>query len=418
MNLDFMPSPSPEHPGLFIRDPYRFSDAMLVVPPPLVECLQCFDGLQTDLDLRAALVSITGELEVGQLAQHLVETLSAAGFLEDAPYAEMQQARKREFAAAAVREPSHAGSAYPADADQMRETMGQWMDGAGPLAKANGGLFKGDLRDGDLFNGDLPDGDLFAIAAPHVSPQGGWQSYRAAYAMLRPEHKDRTFVILATSHYGEPETFGLTRKTFRTPLGDAPTDTALVDWLAARGGKGVEMEDYCHSFEHTVELQVIFLQHVLGPGVKILPILVGPFARSIYQGGAPEDDDRVKAFFEALGELREREGDRLFWVMGVDMAHMGVRYQDRFAAVAGEGAMQEVGARDGRRIERINALDSGGFWDLVREGQDDLKWCGSSPFYTFLKTAPKARGELLKYEQWNIDDKSVVSFAGMGFRKA
>ena len=227
-----------------------------------------------------------------------------------------------------------------------------------PLAKANGDPFAG---------------DLFAIAAPHVSPQGGWQSYRAAYGMLRPEHKDRTFVILATSHYGEPETFGLTRKTFRTPLGDAPADTALVDWLAARGGKGVEMEDYCHSFEHTVELQVIFLQHVLGPGVKILPVLVGPFARSIYQGGDPEDDDKVKAFFEALGELREREGDRLFWVMGVDMAHMGARYHDRFAAVAGEGAMQEVGARDEQRIERINALDAGGFWDLVRERQDDLE---------------------------------------------
>src|SRR5664279_5003016 len=277
MNLDFMPSPSPEHPGLFIRDPYRFSDAMLVIPPPLVECLQCFDGTQTDLDLRAVLVAITGDLEVGQMEQHLIEALSAAGFLEDAAYAEMKQSRKREFAAASVREPSHAGSAYPAEAEELRETMTQWMDGAAAGAQA----------DGDLFAGDL-----FAIAAPHVSPQGGWQSYRAAYGLLRPEHKERTFVILATSHYGEPETFGLTRKTFRTPLGDAPADTQLVDWLAARGGKGVEMEDYCHSFEHTVELQVIFLQHVLGPGVRILPILVGPFARSIYQGGDPEDDDR------------------------------------------------------------------------------------------------------------------------------
>jgi AmmeMemoRadiSam system protein B len=400
MNLDFMPSPSPEHPGLFIRDPYRFSDAMLVIPPPLVECLECFDGLQTELDLRAALVSMTGELEVGQLGQHLVETLSAAGFLEDAQYAEMQQARKREYALATVREPTHAGSAYPADPGEMSQAMARWMDGVQAQP-----------------NGEGIAGDLFAIAAPHVSPQGGWQSYRAAYGMLRPEHKDRTFVILATSHYGEPETFGLTRKTFGTPLGDAPADTELVDWLAAHGGKGVEMEDYCHSFEHTVELQVIFLQHALGPGVKILPVLVGPFARSIYQGGAPEDDDRVKAFFEALGELREREGDRLFWVMGVDMAHMGARYHDAFAAVAGEGKMQEVGARDEQRIERINALDAGGFWDLVRERRDDLKWCGSSPFYTFLKTAPKARGELLKYEQWNIDDHSVVSFAGMGFRK-
>src|SRR5450432_4188160 len=178
MNLDFMPSPSPEHPGLFIRDPYRFSDAMLVIPPPLVECLQCFDGLQTELDLRAALVRITGELEVGHLGQHLVETLSAAGFLEDVHYAEMQQERKREFAAATVREPSHAGSAYPADPGEMRETMGQWMEGADGMAKANGGLSKGDRLKRDLFPGDLPEGelppgDLFAIAAPHVSPQGG-----------------------------------------------------------------------------------------------------------------------------------------------------------------------------------------------------------------------------------------------------
>ena len=398
MNLDFMPSPSPEHPGLFIRDPYRFSDAMLIIPPVLVESLQCFDGRKTDLDLRAILVTLTNSLDVSEIENHLIETLSTAGFLEDETFAQMEAARRREFAGQAVREPSHAGSAYPAEPDEMRATMAQYMDGesAAPAAAADG---------------------VFAIAAPHVSPQGGWRSYRDAYRLLRPEYRDRTFVILATSHYGEPERFGLTRKTYRTPLGDTPTDTAMVDWLAARAGNSVEMEDYCHSFEHTVELQVIFLQHVLGPDVRILPILCGSFAHSLYHGGKPEDDDKAKAFLEALGELRDREGDRLFWILGVDMAHMGARYQDPFPAVAGQGAMTEVADRDDARIGRINALDADGFWDLVKENRDDLKWCGSSPFYTFLKTAPPARGELLRYEQWNIDERSVVSFAGMAFRK-
>ena len=131
----------------------------------------------------------------------------------------------------------------------------------------------------------------------------------------------------------------------------------------------------------------------------------------------PEDDDKVRAFFDAMGELRDREGDNLFFVLGVDMAHMGVRYQDRFEAVAGEGRMLQVEARDRARIERINSLDAAGYWDLVQENHDDLKWCGSAPFYTFLKTAPDAKGELLNYEQWNIDEHSVVSFAGMGFHK-
>ena len=394
-----MPSPSPENPGLFIRDPYRYSDAMLIVPPPLVECLECFDGRQSDLDLRAALVRITGRLEVEDISRQLVETLRNAGFLEDETFAIMQAEKRREFAALAVREPAHAGSAYPEEPAELRQTMAEYMaDGAGATPASS------------------PDG-LFALAAPHVSPSGGWQSYQAAYRLLRPEHRDRTFVILATSHYGEPEKFGLTRKNFRTPLGESETDTRLVDWLAARGGSAVEMEDYCHSFEHTVELQMIFLQHVLGANVKVLPILCGSYARSLYQGGRPEDHDGVKRFLDALGELRDREGDRLFWILGVDMAHMGVRYQDNFEAVAGRGVMEDVGERDEQRIARINAMDAAGFWDLVRERHDDLKWCGSSPFYTFLETAPQARGELLRYEQWNIDDRSVVSFAGMAFRK-
>jgi AmmeMemoRadiSam system protein B len=397
LNLDFVPSPSPDHPGLFIRDPYRFSDAMLIIPPMLIECLQCFDGQQTDLDLRAMLVQLTGSFDVGEIQQHLAETLSNAGFLEDESFERMEQERRQEFRDLAVRTPAHAGSGYPEEAGALDETMSQYLSGDVSPASANG--------------------NLMGIAAPHVSPQGGWQSYRAAYRMLRPEHRDRTFVILGTSHYGAPERFGLTRKNFATPFGEAATDRRLVDWLAQRAGSAIEMEDYCHSFEHTIEFQVVFLQHILGPNVRILPIMCGAFAHSLYEGGDPEKDDGVKAFLEALGELNDRESDRLFWVLGVDMAHMGARYGDRFPAEANSGEMTVVGVRDEARIARINAADAAGFWDLVRENRDDLKWCGSSPFYTFLKAVPKARGELLRYEQWNIDEQSVVSFAGMAFSK-
>ena len=145
-----MPSPSPENPGLFIRDPYRFSDAMLIIPPPLVECLQCFDGRQTDLDLRAELVRITGDLEVGEIGENLIETLSRAGFLEDENFAHMRDERRRDFAELPVREPAHAGSAYPAEPGELRR---RWR-----------GTWRAKRRSA------AADGDLFAIAAPHVSP--------------------------------------------------------------------------------------------------------------------------------------------------------------------------------------------------------------------------------------------------------
>lgn len=394
--LDFFPSQAADRPGLLIRDPYRYTDAVLIVPPALIECLRCFDGRQTELDLRSVLVRLTGDLQVGQLERHLVETLSAAGFLEDDAFVRLKEAREKDFAGTPKREPAHAGSAYPLEITDLRQTMTRYMDGAG---------------------GRPAPERLLGLAAPHVSPEGGWRSYRAAYQTLTPELRDRTFVILATSHYGEPERFGLTRKTFVTPMGETATDTELVDRLSARGGPAALMEDYCHSFEHTVELQVIFLQHIYGPDIRILPVLCGQFAASLYVGGAPEENDGVRQFIEALGEMAAREGDRLFWVLGIDMAHMGARYHDDFAARADRGVMAEVAERDRRRIERVLASDGDGFWGLVQEKQDDLKWCGSAPLYTFLKALPGARGELLRYEQWNIDPQSVVSFAGMAFSK-
>jgi len=179
----------------------------------------------------------------------------------------------------------------------------------------------------------------------------------------------------------------------------------------------VNMEDYCHAVEHSIEFQALFLQHLYGPGVRILPVLCGSFVRAIQSDQLPEHDDKVNRFLGRLGEISAREGDRLTWILGVDMAHMGARYGDDQEAVAGEGEMKEVARRDHSRIERLAAADAGGFWKQVQENEDDLKWCGSAPLYTFLRAVPEAKGSLRGYEQWNIDEKSVVSFAAMSFTR-
>ncbi len=396
MDLDFRLSPAEDRPGLMIRDPYQYSDAILIVPPPLVACLECFDGEQTELELRKSLVEATGDLEVGELQEHLISALSTAGFLHDHNFEQLRADRERQFASAAERVPSHAGSAYPVEAGELRATLRNYMGQNTSTAAADG---------------------LVGIAAPHVSPFGGWEAYKAAYSILSEVYADRIFVILGTSHYGEPDRFGLTRKSFLTPYGSAPAELRLVDELERRAGPAVKMEDYCHSFEHSIEFQVLFLQHMLGANVRILPILCGSYAHSIYRGGLPEDNPPVAQFIDVLGDIAAREGKRLLFVLGIDMAHMGRRYGDPFSALADAGEMADVAGRDHRRIDRITSGDAGGFWEEVQRNQDDLKWCGSSPLYTFLKAVPNVRGELLKYQQWNIDADSVVSFAGMSFHQ-
>lgn len=396
LDLDFMPSPAADRPGLLIRDPFHYSDATLIIPPALVGCLQFLDGKSASADLHEALVRITGDLRVTELEDHLIGTLRDAGFLQDAVYEGFKSNRHKLFAEASRREASQSGFAYPDEASALRAALAGYMDGA-PAAAS---------RDG-----------LLGIAAPHVSPEGGFESYRAAYSALPAAYKDRVFVVLGTSHYGEPERFGLTRKPFATPYGEARTEQALVDRLAAEGGPAVKMEDYCHAVEHSIEFQIVFLQHVFGPGITILPILCGPYAQSILHGGKPEDNDDVRRFLDALAGVAGREGDRLFWVLGVDMSHLGRRYGDPFEAHADQGAMLRVVEQDCARIERIAEADIDGFWAAVQENRDELKWCGSAPFYTFMKAVPKARGELLHYQQWNIDPRSIVSFGAMAFRK-
>ncbi len=392
-DLDLMPSPVEDRPGLLIRDPLQYSGASLVVPPELVQCLEFFDGGQSELDLRAHLVKISGQLDVSSLVDHFKETLSQAGFLEDEELARLKDEAHREFAGAPTREPFHAGTGYPADSSELASTFDAYLKGFSNEARTN---------------------RVRAIAAPHVSPFGGVDSYRAAYSALRPEDAEKTFIVLGTSHYGEPDKLGLTRKPYVTPYGQTSTDLGIVERLE-REAPGAIAEDYCHAVEHSIEFQVVFLQHLFGPQVKVVPILCGSYARSLYLGGMPEDDDNIGRSLGVLGEIAAKESDRLLWVLGIDMAHMGARYGDHFSARAEQAEMLAVGERDRARIARMEKGDARGFWEQVQENHDDLKWCGSAPIYTFLKAVPDVKGRLLHYQQWNIDEESVVSFGGVAF---
>jgi AmmeMemoRadiSam system protein B len=364
---------------------------MLVIPPPLVNSLTFFDGATTELDMRDELTRSLNIPESNVLAARLIESLSNAGFLVDETYAKLKEARHLAFAESSVREAAYAGSGYPAEPGPLQILMHRYLGSA-----------------------ETAQGRVIGIAAPHVSPEGGSQCYRAAYTSLTPDLGDRTFLVLGTSHYGQPDKFGLTRKPFKTPFGTTTTNDRLVSELEVQ--PAVLMEDYCHAVEHSIEFQVLFLQAIYGPEVRTLPVLCGSFGEHIGQDGFPEDNEDVKRFLGALGEIAERERDRLIWVLGVDMAHMGVRYGDNFAAHADHDKMTLVRERDEHRIARVIASDARGFWNLVQENRnDDLKWCGSSAIYSFMKAVPGARGTLRRYEQWNIDENSVVSFAGISF---
>jgi len=395
--LDIFPSPVPDRPGLLFRDPFRYTNEILIIPPLLTAALAFFDGESTLLDAQAYISKLVGQLVPGEIIESMAGVLRENGFLETEEFERLRAARHAEFATITARLPVHSGSGYPDKAEELREQLDEYLR--------------------DHLN-PAPD-PIIGLAAPHVSPWGGWECYAAAYGRLSgaagEQLKNKTVVLLGTSHYGAPEKFGLTRKPFVTPLGGLRPDIELIDWLASRADGAVAMEDYCHSIEHSIEFQCVFLQQMLGNDFKIVPVLCGPFAKALRTGEPPERDDNVLRFFDALGEMADLHASRLFWVMGVDLAHVGVRYGDDLVARADQDEMMEVKEEDHERLNRVCAGDNGEFFELVKPEQDRLKWCGFSPLYTFLSSMQNIRGDVLRYDQWNIDEQSVVSFAAVEF---
>src|SRR5262245_10257631 len=169
-DLDIMPSPVREQPGLLLRDPFHYSETTLVVPPLLARCLGLFDGAHTELDLRAELTRLTGQVAVAEAVRHLVKALRDAGFLDDEVFAQLRAHKHGAFAAGAERPPAHAGSGYPDEASALSRTLDGYLTNGKPPRKPARGT-----------NAKAKSAPLMGIAAPHVSPEGGIASYAAAY---------------------------------------------------------------------------------------------------------------------------------------------------------------------------------------------------------------------------------------------
>src|SRR5262245_51259644 len=117
--LDIFPSPVPERPGLLFRDPFRYTDEILIIPPLLVAALSFFDDESTILDAQAYLSKLSGQLIPSEIIESMVGVLRENGFLETEEFERLREARHAEFAATASRLPAHSGSGYPDKAEEL-----------------------------------------------------------------------------------------------------------------------------------------------------------------------------------------------------------------------------------------------------------------------------------------------------------
>ena len=159
--------------------------------------------------------------------------------------------------ATAIRPPAVAGMFYPADRARLQDDLTTCL--AVPSAPKLAAATTGSLK---------------AVIVPHAGYMYSGGTAGHAYTLLAPlAERIRRVVLLGPCH--RVSVRGLAAPTvqaFATPLGSIPLDRAAIDALADL--PQVVTSDAAHAQEHSLEVQLPFLQTVLGH-FDLVPLAVG-----------------------------------------------------------------------------------------------------------------------------------------------
>lgn len=362
------------------------SRAVVVLSRQEISLANLFDGHHTVEEIadrtRAPLSFVSA------LAARLDEALFLAG------------PRLRERLGGPVRPPSCIG-AYPEEPAELCQLLDRlFAKGAGPPGQAR------------------HDGGLRAVLAPHIDYARGGLTYTHAFRQLAERTDASLFVIVATSHYGR-DRFTLTRKHFQTPLGVAHTDQPFIDRLAeAYGGGLFDDEIDAHMPEHSIELEVVFLQYLFEGRrpFRIVPLLVGSFMDSVRKRHSPRSLPDVARMVQALRAAEEAAGEPVCYVISGDLAHIGPKFGQK--SPVSDEQLAHCRAQDMRLLEAASRVDVDGYAEVITEEGDERNICGYPPTWITLELANPSSGQMLEYGRYvHPRGKESVSFASMSFER-
>jgi len=396
--LDIRPIVHEDHPYILLRDPQRLTDQQLLVPQPLASVMAFFDG-QTSIDAMVAAFRQRHRIALPTATvNELVEALDAAILLENERAAARRAEVLRDYRSAPYRPPALAGAGYPADAQGLWSLLQEYLENC-------------DTSADDEIDWSQPVG----LLSPHIDYARGGAVYAHVWKRAAQVARQAELVILlGTDHYGL-DLFTLTRQNFATPYGILPTDTALVDRLAAViGEEAAYAGELRHRGEHSLELVAVWLHHMrAGQPVPIVPILTGSFHPFMVNGASPASDPTVAGVLAVLRAAMA--GKRALVVASGDLAHVG----PAFGGAPLDGAAQRVLRQaDEALIAAMRAGDAGQFFGAIRQVQNANNVCGVAPIYLTLRLLGRSQGAQAGYALCPADaqNTSVVSVTGMMFK--
>lgn len=282
---------------------------------------------------------------------------------------------------AAPRPAAVAGQFYPGDPAQLARTV----DAALAAAIAPSGL----------------KGPVIAVLVPHAGYEFSADVAAQSYKVVADAYD--TVVVLGTAHHVAVPAAALdTEDPFETPLGPVPLDLKLIKLLL----KDPLFQDMpeAHAQEHSIEVQLPFLQRRLKPGFRLVPIIMNV-----------SDEDVARRVGQVLA--RALKGRKALLVLSSDLSH----YPPAETA-------EKV---DATTLLALKSMDPDRFWLTERlmlaRGEKNLvcAYCGDSAVLAGLVAARALgadRAVLLRHANsgstFHGDAGRVVGYAAMAFTRS
>ena len=246
-----------------------------------------------------------------------------------------------------------------------------------------------------------------AIIAPHIDLRVGTETYGIAYQYW-PQWVPKRILLMGTGHRLSGAFFSVTTKDFETPLGVLHTDKDAVEKIRHMGGAALASNDIAHRKEHSLELQIIFIQKCLqGRKVPIIPILCGSFHSIMEAVQRPSEYLQIAVVLSALRDLT-MQPDTLI-VASVDLSHIGPKFGHRFDS---RNLEEKARLHDREIMQSLETGDVKKLWDTVYKERDKYNVCGFSTLATLLEITGDVKGSIVDYNLWHEDaTNSAVSFA-------
>ncbi len=289
--------------------------------------------------------------------------------------------RKEAKAMTKIRRPCQAGAFYAGTAESLKKQIGSCF-----IHKLGPRMIPKIAEEGRR--------GLIGLVCPHAGYTFSGPVAAHAYYELASDGKPDVVFLLGPNHTGYGSALAVMNDGFwRTPLGDVEIDGELANQVV-RESHIIDVDDSAHRLEHSIEVQLPFLQYLYDSEFKIVPICF-----------LMQDLSSAKEVGEAVAKVLAGKNGVI--IASSDMTH----YEP----------LESAQRKDKMILEAMEAMDEAKLYSVIQT--HSISACGYGPIAALIIAAKilKAKeAKLLCYKtsgDVSGDYSSVVGYAAVRFKK-